>query len=310
LTRLGNRHARVNSAIPNKTFAPRSAAYMVRPELDWNRRGNLMKRILLTGAGGEAAGMIRPLLREHYRLRLSDLAPVSDRVADEEDVPADLSDFDAVRNAVEDVDGIVHLGGFSVEGPWGAILKANIEGTYNLYEAAREANVKRVVFASSNHATGFYLRDETIGANVTPRPDSRYGVSKAFGESLSNLYADKYGFQILSIRIGKVADKPTDVRQLAIWLSPRDLVQLIRIGLDHPEIRHEIVYGMSDNKRAWWDNANALRLGYAPRDCSEVYAEAVMREDAGLSGDPRIDDHQGGVFCVIEGGGDPNKPQP
>jgi uronate dehydrogenase len=206
-----------------------------------------MKLILLTGAAGQAARMIRPLLREHYRLRLSDLAPVADRADGEEDVPADLGDTAALKRAVTGVDGIVHLGGFSVEGPWPAILKSNIEGTYNLYETAREAGVKRIVFASSNHAMGFYRRDETIGVDVTPRPDSRYGVSKAFGEALGNLYADKYGMEIMSIRIGNVAEKPVDARRLAIWVSPRDIAQ-------------------------------------------------------------RIDEHQGGPFCVTETGGDPTKP--
>ena len=267
-----------------------------------------MKLILLTGAGGGAAGMIRPLLRERYRLRLSDIAPVADRTADEEDVPADLTDPDALARAVDGVDGIIHFGGFSVEGPWPTILSANIEGTYNLFEAATQAGVKRIIFASSNHAMGFYRRDETIGDDVTPKPDSRYGVSKVFGEALGSLYAEKYGAEVLSIRIGNVADKPADARRLAIWLSPRDLVQLIEIGLETPGIRHEIVYGMSDNKRAWWDNANAYRLGYKPQDRSEDYAEQVMAETPGFSGDPRIDDYQGGPFCVTESGGDPTKP--
>lgn len=269
-----------------------------------------MKLILMTGAGGQAAGMIRPLLRRHYRLRLSDLKPVADRTGEEEDVPADLTDVTALARAVDGVDGIVHLGGFSVEGPWPTILKANIEGLYNLYEASRLAGVKRIVFASSNHAVGFYRRDQTIGDDVTTRPDSRYGASKAFGEALGSLYADKYGLEVLSIRIGNIADRPVDARRLAIWVSPRDIVQLIRIGLDTPGIRHEIVYGMSDNKRAWWDNSNAHRLGYRPEDRSEDYAEQVMRDTPGFTGDPRIDEHQGGTFCVVEHGGDPAKPQP
>ena len=132
------------------------------------------------------------------------------------------------------------------------------------------------------------------------RPDTRYGLSKAFGEALGALYAHKYGAEVLSIRIGNVIDEPLDRRRLAIWQSPRDFVQLVRIGLEHPDIRHEIVYGMSDNKRAWWDNQNAYRLGYRPMDRSEDYADKVLAEDKGPSGDPRIDDNQGGPFCVAE----------
>lgn len=267
-----------------------------------------MKLILMTGAAGGAARMIRPLMRETYRLRLSDRVPVADRHPDEEDVPADLADPDALARAVRGVDGIVHLGGFSVEGPWDAILQANIAGTYNLYEAARQAGVRRIVFASSNHAVGFYRRDRTIGDDVTPMPDSRYGVSKAFGEALGNLYGHKYGMEILSIRIGNVGARPLDMRRLAIWLSPRDLVQLIGIGLERLGIRHEIVYGMSDNERAWWDNANAHRLGYRPQDRSEDYAEAVLASSPATSGDDVADLHQGGPFCTAESGGDPTKP--
>ncbi|TCT12049.1 uronate dehydrogenase [Tepidamorphus gemmatus] len=269
-----------------------------------------MKLILLTGAAGGAARMIRPLLRETYRLRLSDRAPVADRHPDEEDVPADLTDAEAVARAVEGVDGIVHFGGFSVEGPWEAILPANIEGTYNLYEAARQAGVRRIVFASSNHAVGFYRRDQTIGDNVTPLPDSRYGVSKVFGEALGSLYGHKYGMEILSIRIGNVLDRPVDARRLAIWISPRDLVQLIGIGLERPGIRHEIVYGVSGNTRSWWDNSNAHRLGYRPQDDSEVFAEAVLAADPGPSGDDVIDLHQGGPFCRLEAGGGAGDPPP
>lgn len=259
-----------------------------------------MKRLLLTGAAGGVATMIRPLLRESYRLRLSDRQAVSDPVDGEEVVAADLEDFDALRQAIAGVDGIVHLGGYSVEADWDTIHAANITGCYNLFEAARLEGVKRVVFASSNHAVGYYPRAETIGIDAAVRPDTRYGLSKAFGEAVGALYAHKYGAEVLSIRIGNVAEKPLDRRRLAIWLSPRDLVQLIAIGIERPGIQHEIVFGMSDNKRTWWDNSNALRLGYKPLDRSEDYAEAVLAADDGKTGDDRADLNQGGGFCVAE----------
>ena len=265
------------------------------------------KLILLTGAAGDAATMLRPLMRADYRVRLSDVRPV-EAEAGEKSVKADLTDLDAMLRLVDGVDGIVHLGGFSVEGSWEAIHDANIVGLYNTYEAARRKGVKRIVFASSNHAVGFYRRDETIPVGVTVRPDSRYGVSKAFGEAMGSLYAYKYGLEIMSIRIGNVAPKPLDVRRLSIWVSPRDLWQLMRIGLERPGIRHEIVYGMSDNKRAWWDNANARRLGYEPRDRSEDYAEEVLAAHPATSGDTLVDEHQGGTFVRAERGGDPSRP--
>jgi uronate dehydrogenase len=259
-----------------------------------------MKTILVTGAAGGIATQIRPLLRAHYRLRLSDRMAVPDPVAGEEIIEADLGDIAALRRASAGVDGILHLGGYAVEAEWDVIHDANIVGCHNLYEAARLEGVKRVVFASSNHAVGFYPRAETIGIDVPVRPDTRYGLSKAFGEALGALYAHKYGVEGMSIRIGNVAAVPADRRRLAIWQSPRDFVQLVRIGLEHPGIRHEIVYGMSDNARAWWDNSNAHRLGYRPEDRSEDHASAALAADRGPSGDSRIDDNQGGIFCVAE----------
>lgn len=258
------------------------------------------KLILITGAAGGVATQIRPLMREHYRLRLSDRQPISAPVDGEEVALAELADLEALRQVVAGVDGILHLGGYPVEASWDVIHEANIVGVYNLFEAARLEGVKRVVFASSNHAVGFYRRDETVGDNVSVRPDTRYGLSKAFGEAVGSLYADKYGAEVMSIRIGNVIDRPLDKRRLAIWMSPRDFVQLVRIGLERPGIRHEIVYGMSDNKRAWWDNSNALRLGYRPLDRSEDYAEEVLANRPGDTGDPRIDLYQGGPFCIAE----------
>jgi uronate dehydrogenase len=159
---------------------------------------------------------------------------------------------------------------------------------------------QQIVFASSNHAVGFYGRNDLISADVIVRPDSRYGVSKVFGEALAGLYAYKYGAEVLSIRIGNVSQRPADVRRLSIWVSPRDLCQLIRIGLETPGLKHEVVYGASDNARGWWDNSSAVRLGYRPADRSEDYAAEVLARDSSQTGDERIDRNQGGVFCVAE----------
>jgi uronate dehydrogenase len=201
---------------------------------------------------------------------------------------------------VKGVDGIIHLGGNPVEADWEVIQASNIAGCYNLFEAARLEGVKRIVFASSNHAIGYYPRAQKIGHDVTPRPDTRYGMSKAFGESLGSLYAYKYGAEVMSIRIGHVAVRPMDVRRLSIMVSPRDLCQLIRIGLETVGIKHEIVYGVSDNPRSFWDNSNAVRLGYRPQDSAEVYAAEVLAKDSGKTGDDRADLNQGGPFCVTE----------
>jgi uronate dehydrogenase len=259
-----------------------------------------MKLILVTGAAGGVATAVRPILRESYRLRLTDRVAAPGLAAGEEFLSAELSDLASIRRAVAGVAGIVHLGGRSGEASWETIHDANIVGCYNLFEAARMEGVRRIVFASSNHVVGFYRRDERIAADVPVRPDSRYGVSKVFGEALASLYADKYGLEILSVRIGNVRERPADVRRLAIWISPRDLCQLIRIGVEAPGLRHEIVYGASDNARGWWDNSNAYRLGYRPLDRSEDYAAEVLAQDTGPTGDDRIDLSQGGTFCVSE----------
>src|SRR6185503_15294950 len=172
-----------------------------------------------------------------------------------------------------------HLGGYSVEGPWEAIHKSNIVGCYNIFEAARLNKVKRILFATSNHAVGFYRRDHTIDHRVYIKPDGRYGVSKVFGEALGSLYSDKYGMEVFLMRIGNVNPTPIDKRRLSIWISPRDIAQLVSIGIDHAGIRFEIVYGVSGNTRSWYDNSNATRLGYRPQDDAEDFAEEILRKE-------------------------------
>jgi uronate dehydrogenase len=163
-----------------------------------------------------------------------------------------------------------------------------------------------MVFATSNHAVGFYDRDETIDHRVYPKPDSRYGVSKVFGEALGSLYAHKYGMEVVCVRIGNVNPRPMDKRRLSIWLSPRDLAQLVSIAIDRPGIRFEIVYGVSGNRRGWYDNANAERLGYAPQDDSEGWAEEILNNTI-PGADPRTEKYQGGTFVLAEDGGDPTR---
>jgi uronate dehydrogenase len=260
-----------------------------------------MQRVLLTGAAGGVGRWLRRLLPPVYpELRLTDIATPPDLAPGERFVAADLAALDQVEAVVDGVDGIIHLGGFSVEGPWETILQANIIGCYNLFEAARRKGVKRVVFASSNHAVGFYPRQRRIGTDVTVRPDSRYGVSKAFGEALGALYADKHGLRVLCLRIGHVLDVPVDRRRLAIWLSPEDLVQLVRIGLEHPDLRYEIFYGASLNERSWWDNARAYAFGYRPTGRAEDYRDQALAAEAGRPPDPVGDFFQGGPFCSDE----------
>jgi uronate dehydrogenase len=268
-----------------------------------------MQSILVTGAAGGIGTRLRKLLGGVYpRIRWSDVRAPADLANDPSFVPADLADLAQVEKIVEGVDGIVHLGGESIEQEWDRILRANIVGCYNLFEAARRKNVQRVVFASSNHAVGFYPRRRRIGVNAPVRPDSRYGVSKAFGEALGSLYAFKHGLRVTCIRIGNFGDEPVDLRRLSIWLKPEDLVQLIRIGLEHPDLRYEIFFGASDNARSFWDNEPAFRYGYRPNGRAEDYADAALAAQRTLVPDPIGDGYEGGPFCSDEfdGGIDPD----
>jgi uronate dehydrogenase len=258
-----------------------------------------MKTILITGAAGDVGTHLRRELVGRYRIVASDLRDLKEKFKGQAFKRADLSNMRDALRITRGVDAVVHLGGYSVEGPWEGILSANIIGCYNVFEAARRNGVKRILFPTSNHAVGFYRRDQTIDHRVYPKPDSRYGVSKVFGEALGSLYADKYGMEVFCMRIGNVNPLPIDKRRLSILFTPRDLAQLVTIGIEHPDIRFEIVYGISRNKRAWYDNANALRLGYRPEDDSETWAaEVLAREPPGA--DPVAETYQGGVFCVAE----------
>jgi uronate dehydrogenase len=252
-----------------------------------------MPRILMTGAAGGIGTSLRKLLPPIYPdLVLSDLKAPADLGSNETFKAADLADLGQVEAICEGVDGILHFGGYSVEGAWDPILQANIIGGYNLFEAARKKGVKRIVFASSNHAVGFYPRHHRIGTDVTPRPDSRYGVSKVFGEAVGALYADKHGLKVTCIRIGNFGEKPLDHRRLA---------------LDHPDIQFEILYGASYNERSWWDNHRAYDLGYRPTGRAEDFREHAMAEQAKLKPDPVSDFYQGGAFCSMEYDGDKSR---
>lgn len=260
----------------------------------------LHHRLLLTGAAGGLGQALRSRLKANCKvLRLSDLAELGEAGDGEELVTADLADADAVKAMVKDVDAIVHLGGVSVEGPFGPILQANILGLYNLYEAARIHGVSRIVFASSNHVTGYYRQGETIDAAAPPRPDGLYGVSKAFGEDLSRFYFDRYGIETACVRIGSSFAEPKDRRMLATWLSHDDLHRLITACLTTPVLGHSIIFGMSDNAVTWWDNRLARHIGYQPQDSSDVFREAVYaRTPEPDLKDPAVQ-FQGGGFVKV-----------
>ncbi|MGW2083644.1 NAD-dependent epimerase/dehydratase family protein [Streptomyces sp. NPDC001880] len=258
------------------------------------------RTVLLTGAAGGLGTLMRGLLPAYgYELRLFDAVPVE---GEPDAITADLGDREALREAVRGVDAIVHLAGISLESTFDKILKANIEGTYNLYEAAREEGVRRIVFASSNHVVGYTPRplpgDPLIPVDAPRRPDTFYGLSKSFGEDLAQLYWDRHGMETVSVRIGSCFPEPTSVRMLSVWMSPEDGARLFHAALTAEDVRHTVVHGSSDNTRLWWDLTTARALGYEPRDDSEPYAARLIAEQGELDPDNPDHAHLGGQFCT------------
>lgn len=266
-----------------------------------------MKRILITGAAGQIGRVLRAGLRGQYQLRLADIAPQAAAGEGEEIVTADITQLADLVPVMQGVDVVVHLAGIPDEDSWEKIRDMNIEGCYNVFEAARQAGVKRVVFASSNHAVGFHRRDRMIDDEVAPRPDSRYGVSKVFGEALGRMYADKHGMSVACMRIGSFRsdNQPTVPRHLLTWISHRDTVQLTKRCVDYPDYHFLIVYGVSGNTRNRWDNANVRKLGYAPEDDAELHAAQIAA--SAQAEDPREALFHGGFGCLVEFDGDPQR---
>ncbi|MGB9377244.1 MAG: NAD(P)-dependent oxidoreductase [Mycobacteriales bacterium] len=239
--------------------------------------------VLITGAAGAIGSTLaRGLPAYGHRLRLLDSRPVEGDDA----VQADITDSAALDAAMAGVTAVVHLAGIAEEGPFEPIMHANIEGTYRVFEAARQAGVRRIVYASSGRAVGFTPRAPMVGIDVPPRPDGYYGVSKVFGEALGRLYSDRYGMAVACLRIGTFVERPTVPRHLSLWLSPDDAVRLVHACLSYPALSYAVVYGVSANTRGWLDLEPGRVLGYHPRDDAEAYAAQVVAEH----GEPDLSD--------------------
>jgi uronate dehydrogenase len=230
--------------------------------------------VLVTGAAGRVGTVLRrglPALG--WRLRLLDLVPIA---GEPDAVVADIGDPAGLCAAMAGVRAVVHLAGIPREDRFDRILASNIDGSYRVFEAARQAGVRRIVYASSNHAVGFTPRRPLAGIDIPPRPDTLNGLSKVFGEALGRLYADKYGLEVACLRIGSCFERPTTVRQLATWLSHGDAVRLVHACLTAPDLGYAVLYGVSANTRGWWDLEPGRALGYQPVDDAEAYADEVL----------------------------------
>jgi uronate dehydrogenase len=238
-------------------------------------------------------------------VRLTDIAPIKGPQPGEDIITADMLDMEALAPAMADVDCVVHLAGLAAEDSWDKVCALAIDGCYKVFEAARLAGVKRIVYASSNHAIGFHARAQPLDTHVPLRPDGRYGVSNAFGEILGRMYADKFGMSVACIRIGSFREKPEDRRQLMTWISHRDTVQLFRRCIEHPDYHFVVAYGVSGNARNIWSNEDVSWLGYAPQDNAEDYIEEIMAKPD--SEDDIARTFHGGSFCSDEFTGDLSK---
>lgn len=252
--------------------------------------------ILLTGSSGRIGTSLRaslPTLGWHVRCldRVpSGLSAASAAPLGSDEIVADLSDVAALDRAMAGVEAVVHLAGQPTEAPWPAVRDSNIEGMYQLFEAARRAGVPRIVYASSNHAVGFTPHDTAeLPADTPPRPDTLYGVSKVFGEALSRYYVERYGMRVACLRIGTFAEEPPDDRALATWLSPGDCARLVDACLRSERLTFAQVWGVSNNTRRWWSLAAGEALGYHPVDDASQH-----RHDPGSAGE--VDAFVGGGF--------------
>lgn len=250
------------------------------------------RRILLTGATGGIGLLLSDRLQDDYELVQHGRTP---KTPEQEHAlrPADLGSYDEVRPLMDGVDTVVHLAGAaSPDSSWDEVLHANIIGTRNVLEAARDAGVRRLVYASSNHAMGMYDRDEDwpVYPHHLPRPDSLYGVSKAFGESLGRFYFDEHGLDFIVLRIGWMSDDPLAVEEeilRAMWLSEDDTEQLVRCAIE-ADVRFGLYYAVSDNPNRRWDLTNTmLELGYRPQDS---WTDRTPRSESVVEGGAEVRD--------------------
>lgn len=245
----------------------------------------IRQRILITGGAGKVGTFLRTgLAGLGWTVRCLDLRAPDDPTerGDVEWVVGDVTDAATVRAAMADVDVVIHLAGIPVEDHFAAILHANIDGTYQVFDAAVRTGVPRVLYASTNHVVGYYRRssfaDRPLGVDEPTRPDTLYGVSKALGEALGSYYHDRHGLQVACVRIGACQPEPTTRRMLDTWFSPADAVRLFHVLAVAPSLGYEIVFGVSANPTAWADLEPGRRLGYVPQDDSSVFAHRFAED--------------------------------
>jgi uronate dehydrogenase len=260
-------------------------------------------RVLITGAAGAIGSALREGLRAEWKkLRLTDVQPIADPAPNEEVVTADIRDRPALERMMQDVDALVHMTGVPAEHDLEMLFAVNARGLFDMFEAARLAGVKRIVFASSNHAFGYYPIDVPVTPAHPVRPDSLYGVFKVLGETMLQYYFDRHDIRSVSLRIGTYRPLPIDQRSLATWLSPRDVVQLVDRTLRHPDPGCLVINAYSGNARLKVRDPNWDFLGYRPMDNAEDHREMLRAQGVDVDGPWEWPEH-GGSFARM-----PEKP--
>ncbi|WP_456698556.1 NAD-dependent epimerase/dehydratase family protein [Aeromicrobium sp. P5_D10] len=252
-------------------------------------------KVLVTGAGGSIGRtLVDKLPNLGHELRGLDLVADSSGRCSLGWIVGDCLDRSVVDAAVAGVDAVVHLAGNPDEDSLPASLASHVHTTGRLLDAMLAHGVRRMVYASSNHAVGHTARSDLLTTSVRPRPDTFYGVAKVAAEALLSLYADRHGIRATALRIGTFEEQPSTVRALSTWLSPDDAVRMIDAAICSPPPGFDVYYGISANTRGWWDLDPGRRSGYHPLDDAESFAHLV---------EPRPQDeaeaaHVGGSFVT------------
>ena len=239
-------------------------------------------RVLVTGAAGSIGEVLcRGLVDRGHTVAGMDLVPEPEGFTGGW-FTADCRDPDAVEAVFAAVardggpDAVVHLAGIPTESSLPDALTSHVVTTGALLDAMVRHGVTRIVYAGSNHAVGRTPRgDALLDVQVRPRPDTFYGVAKVAAEALLSLYADRYGIDAVSARIGSFLAQPESVRGLSTWLSHDDAVRMFEACLTAPDPGFAVLYGVSANTRGWWDLAPGRALGYSPQDDAERYVDQV-----------------------------------
>lgn len=259
-----------------------------------------MANVALSGASGNIGRVLRPrLLERGIRLRSAGgTRPLTALSADEEVMHGDLREPAIVDRLLKGVEVLIHMAGTSVERPLPEITENNLRGLFEIYEGARRNGVKRVVFASSNHAFGMHSVKDKLSLDAPFRPDGLYGLSKAWGECMARMYWDKHAIEGVSLRIGSALEKPTEFRHLSTWLGHDDMTQLITRCIEAKDIGYMAVWGVSNNTRAYWEPTGSERLGYKPVQNAEDFAGEILKQKNPL--DPIAQQFQGGGFVTLD----------